>query len=71
MISTVNINLVAFMSKMSRAGNIKIKDSLPDGNAKRLGKESLMGYVKAVGSLQTVQAAVLCHKYLPARIILI
>ncbi|KAG2215396.1 hypothetical protein INT45_009470 [Circinella minor] len=60
--------LVAFLREVSRTGNIKNKRSkLPDGKAKRLGKESLAGYAKAVGALQTVQAAVLGNKNPPAR----
>ena len=55
--------LVAFLREVSRTGNIKNKRSkLPDGKAKRLGKESLAGYAKAVGALQTVQAASLATK---------
>ncbi|KAG2214157.1 hypothetical protein INT45_002647 [Circinella minor] len=60
--------LVAFLREVSRTGNIKNKRSkLPDGKAKRLGKESLAGYAKAVGALRTVQAAVLGNKNAPAR----
>ena len=55
--------LVAFLREVSRTGNIKNKRSkLPDGRAKRLGKESLAGYAKAIGALQTVQAASLATK---------
>ncbi|KAG2225598.1 hypothetical protein INT45_013709 [Circinella minor] len=60
--------LVAFLREVSRTGNIKNKRAkLPDGRAKRLGKESLAGYAKAVGALQTVQAAILGNKNSPAR----
>ncbi|KAG2214514.1 hypothetical protein INT45_000622, partial [Circinella minor] len=59
--------LVAFLREVRRTGNIKNKRSkLPDGKAKRLGKESLAGYAKAIGALPTVQAAVLGNKNPPA-----
>ena len=52
--------LVAFLTEVARISNIKNKKiKLLDGNPNSLGKESLAGYAKAVGALQTVQAAVL------------
>ena len=42
---------------MSRTSDRKIEDKLLDGRSKRLRKETLAGSAKAVGSLQTIQAA--------------
>ena len=57
-------NFVAFLTKMSRTGNINIKNRLPDDSAKRQGEEFLAECAKAVGAIQTVQAGELGNKNL-------
>ena len=62
----MNLDLFFFLTEMSGTGHIKIEDQPPDGNAKRLRKESVVGYAKAVKSLQTIQVAALGNKNSPA-----